>query len=87
MGKGAHNVQQKKSDEGKEVEAPDGGWGWVVVFSSFLIHVIADGVVYSFGVFLIVFVEYFHSGRGETAWIGALQPAVTFTVGECLFPV
>ncbi|PVD18876.1 hypothetical protein C0Q70_21433 [Pomacea canaliculata] len=81
MGKGAHNVQQKKSDEGKEVEPPDGGWGWVVVFSSFLIHVIADGVVYSFGVFLIVFVEYFHSGRGETAWIGALQPAVTFTVG------
>ena len=63
---------------------PDGGWGWMVVLSSFLIHVIADGIVYSFGVFFVVFVEHFNSGRGEIAWLGALQPAVTFTVGEYL---
>jgi len=24
---------------------PDGGWGWVVVFSSFMIHFIMDGYV------------------------------------------
>jgi hypothetical protein len=22
---------------------PDGGWGWVIVFSSFMIHFIMDG--------------------------------------------
>jgi hypothetical protein len=26
-----------------DVIAPDGGWGWVVVFSSFMIHFIMDG--------------------------------------------
>lgn len=66
------------------VTPPDGGWGWMVVFSSFLIHVIADGVVYSFGVFLMEFVDYFNSGRAAASWIGSLQPAVTYTVGEFL---
>ena len=64
------------------VTPPDGGWGWMVVLSSFLIHVIADGVVYSFGVFLTEFVDYFDTGRGPASWVGSLQPAVTFSVGE-----
>lgn len=24
---------------------PDGGWGWVIVFASFMIHFIMDGLV------------------------------------------
>ena len=27
---------------------PDGGWGWVIVFASFMIHFIMDGFVTSF---------------------------------------
>lgn len=63
------------------VTPPDGGWGWLVVLSSFMIHVIADGIVYSFGVFLTELVDYFQAGRGEITWVGSLQPAITFTVG------
>lgn len=82
MGKGRHGGGEKK-EKGEEgyIQPPDGGWGWIVVLSSFMIHVLADGIVYSFGVFLPVFVQHFHSGRGETSWVGSLQPAVTFTVG------
>merc|ERR1712227_1004175 len=34
------------------VTPPDGGWGWAVVFASFMIHIIADGITYSFGIFI-----------------------------------
>ncbi|XP_064621707.1 uncharacterized protein LOC135484296 isoform X2 [Lineus longissimus] len=39
--------------------APDGGWGWVVVFGSFVVYFIADGCVYSFGVFYDELLDYF----------------------------
>ncbi|ELT97769.1 hypothetical protein CAPTEDRAFT_62745, partial [Capitella teleta] len=60
---------------------PDGGWGWMVVFGSFMIHVVADGVAYSFGVFLPTFLEYFDSPRSETAWLGSLMIGVTWGSG------
>ena len=61
---------------------PDGGWGWVVVFASFMIHVIADGIVYSFGIFYSEFLHYFESGKGDTAWIASLMVGITFVSGE-----
>lgn len=60
---------------------PDGGWGWMVVFGSFLIHVIADGVAYSFGIFYVEFLEYFKAGRGPTGWIGSLMVGITWGSG------
>ena len=62
---------------------PDGGWGWMVVIGSFMIHVIADGIVYSFGIFYMEFLDYYKGGKGETAWVGSLVPGVTLTVGKC----
>ncbi|XP_013779101.1 monocarboxylate transporter 12-like [Limulus polyphemus] len=60
---------------------PDGGWGWVVVFSSFMIHVLADGVTYTFGIFYVEFLKYFHENKGVTAWVASIMVGVSFTVG------
>ena len=75
----------KKKPEKQEVllpTPPDGGWGWVIVFSSFMIHVIADGVAYSFGIFYIEFLDYFRAGKGETGWIGSLLVGITWGSGQ-----
>lgn len=31
---------KKKNDDEEVIPPPDGGWGWVVVFGSFMIHII-----------------------------------------------
>ena len=52
--------------------APDGGWGWVVLFGSFISYFIADGWSYSFGMLFPEMVDYFAESKGKTAWIGTL---------------
>ncbi|XP_012286973.1 monocarboxylate transporter 12 [Orussus abietinus] len=60
---------------------PDGGWGWFVVFASFMIHLVSDGVMYSFGIFYLEFLYYFEEGKGKTAWIASLLVGVTLCSG------
>ncbi|XP_033303670.1 monocarboxylate transporter 12-like isoform X1 [Bombus bifarius] len=65
----------------KQPLPPDGGWGYIVVLASFLIHVIADGVTYSFGVFYLELLYYFEEGKGATAWIASILVGVTLCSG------
>lgn len=68
----------------KEVKIPDGGWGWVVVFSSFIISMIADGISFSFGLLYIEFLEEFQASKATTAWIGSLFIAVPLLSGPVM---
>jgi MFS family permease len=73
---GKHDQEQseeeKLQDARNEAIAPDGGWGWVVVFGSFIVYFIADGCVYSFGVFYNELLDYFGESKGKTAIIPAM---------------
>ncbi|KAK9304048.1 hypothetical protein QLX08_004432 [Tetragonisca angustula] len=60
---------------------PDGGYGWVVVFASFMCNMIVDGIAYTFGVFLGEFVTYFGEGKGKTAWVGSLLSGMYLSAG------
>lgn len=64
-----------------EARPPDGGWGWVVVFASFMVNLIADGITFSFGVFYPHFLEYFGEGKGKTAWIAGIFMAMPLLSG------
>ncbi|XP_004926683.2 monocarboxylate transporter 14 [Bombyx mori] len=67
-----------------KVSIPDGGWGWVVVFSSFVISMIADGISFSFGLLYIEFLEEFQASKSTTAWIGSLFIAVPLLSGPVM---
>ncbi|XP_052868634.1 monocarboxylate transporter 12 [Anopheles cruzii] len=60
---------------------PDGGWGWMVVLASFSIHIVTDGLTYSFGIFYSEFLTYFNEGKGYTAWIASILVGVTLCSG------
>ena len=61
--------------------ALDGGWGWVVVFASFLANMVVDGTCYSFSPFLGVFSTYFSAPKGTVAWISSLLAGVYLSAG------
>lgn len=89
----AHEVRKEKNPMTDDPEMseekdpaiptpPDGGWGWMIVFGSFMIHVIADGIAYSFGVYVEYFSEYFKASKSEVGWLASLMLGVTWGVGE-----
>lgn len=51
---------------------PDGGWGWVIVFSSFCMNMIVDGVCYSYGILLPDIKEAFNNSTAMMSLGGAL---------------
>lgn len=51
------------------VVPPDGGWGWVVMFASFLCNVIVDGVVFTSGLFLKDIRQDFGAGEAEVIFL------------------
>lgn len=62
----------------------DGGYGWVVVFASFFISLIVDGISFSFGLIFTELLHYFQESKSKTAWIGALFLAVPLLAGPIL---
>lgn len=74
-------------DQGAGVNPPssspqlDGGYGWVVVFASFLAHFFVLGNIYSFGLFFRIYLEEFDASFGEVAWIGSIGTFLLAALG------
>lgn len=72
---------QEISEKESQPPPPDGGWGWVVVFGSFMIHIVTDGVTYSFSVLFEKLIDHFEETKGKTAWIMSILVGVTLCSG------
>ncbi|KAM6186577.1 monocarboxylate transporter 9 [Rhynchocyon petersi] len=57
-------------------KSPDGGWGWVIVFVSFLTQFLCYGSPLAVGVLYIEWLDAFGEGKGKTAWVGSLASGV-----------
>ncbi|KAH9512341.1 hypothetical protein Btru_039226 [Bulinus truncatus] len=79
------DTHEEKPDEtessGGLQKAPDGGYGWVIVFASFLHHAIIGGIGRSEGLFFIQYQERFGSGAQMTAWPMSLMTTLNFFLG------
>uniref|UniRef100_A0A182PJV0 Major facilitator superfamily (MFS) profile domain-containing protein n=1 Tax=Anopheles epiroticus TaxID=199890 RepID=A0A182PJV0_9DIPT len=73
-----------ETDKKKPPKIPDGGYGWVIVFSSFMISLIMDGVSFSFGLIYTELLDYFGESKSKTAWIGSLFIAVPLLSGPIM---
>ena len=58
------------------IDAPDGGYGWVIVFLGFMVSVLADGVNYSFGLFYTVYIMEFQANGADVAWVGSIASGI-----------
>jgi hypothetical protein len=64
-----------------ESKAPDGGYGWVIVFAVFCIHIILDGVQFSFGMLFPHILEEFSASKTAAGWIVSMLMGTTFFCG------
>ncbi|CAH2046945.1 unnamed protein product, partial [Iphiclides podalirius] len=78
---GAGDDDDEAYDYGELPPPPDGGYGWVVVFASFMCNLVVDGIAYTFGIFLPELVTYFGEGKGTVAWVGSLLSGVYLAAG------
>ncbi|XP_050415574.1 monocarboxylate transporter 12 [Patella vulgata] len=72
---------QKSTVDDEFPVPPDGGWGWVVTFSSFMVSVLVDGVCFSFGIFFTKFMDYFQESKMKTSWVGSVLNGTYLVLG------
>lgn len=65
----------------QRLAAVDGGWAWIVLISSFLLHMMTYGLAWSTGVYNVIFLEEFGQPKSVTAWAGSLPTAVMYGIG------
>lgn len=80
-GNGVQTAESSREGSESPTPPPDGGWGWMVVYASFMIHVFTDGMTYSFGVFYAEFLAYFEESSSKTSWIVSILVGVTLSSG------
>ncbi|CAI4223734.1 unnamed protein product [Auanema sp. JU1783] len=76
----AHSGMEEVVDQLLPV-APDGGYGWVIVFAAFMSNLIVDGICNAFGELKGAFKERFKANDAVTALIGSLLIGVYLLVG------
>lgn len=67
---------QEQQQSSPQMAAPDGGWGWVVVGSLFVISALVFGIIRSMGVFFVEFVLYFDESAQAVSWITSIGIAM-----------
>lgn len=73
------------ADDGPSgIKAPDGGWGWAVLFGCFIITGFSYAFPKAVSVFFKELIREFGIGYSDTAWISSILLAMLYGTGEQL---
>ena len=67
----------------KPGEAPDGGWGWMVVFGAFLCCLLIEGLLFSVDDLKAEIRDYYQVSEKSLRSIGILMYAFSLLGGKC----
>lgn len=73
--------EEEADDEADIIVPPDGGWGWVIAFASFMCNLVVDGIIFSFGMFLPYIADDFGESKAKVALVGSLLSGFYLLVG------
>ena len=65
----------------------DGVWAWMVLVGAFFVHMIGDGISYSFGLFVQPFLEEFQLSRIQVGFLGSVLLGVRWFAGAQVYIV
>ena len=68
-------------NEINKLEKPDGGYGWVILFSALTISFILDGCMYSFGILLDEIKTHYGVKQDITNLVSSLNTGFLFLSG------
>lgn len=67
------NGKKEQKSQSLVAKPPDGGWGWVVVFSSLMCNMLVDGIGLVYGVLLPKFADSFQASKSKVSLVGSLM--------------
>lgn len=73
---GSMSHDQESSEASTIPWAPDGGWGWMVVFAVFMVNFLIDGCAGSFGILYPELLQEYNASPATTSMAGSLIVAV-----------
>ncbi|XP_042636097.1 monocarboxylate transporter 13-like, partial [Catharus ustulatus] len=72
--------------QAKDSNPPDGGYGWVVVVSAFMVMGFTVAVLKTFGLFFVEIQQHFEELASSTSWITSVTVAVFHLGGTTRLP-
>ena len=75
---------EKVAQHKKMYSRKDSNFGWLIVAASFLSHFFQYGIVWTVGVFYVIFLEHIRGSSGAVALISSLNTAMFYSTGNVI---